>query len=113
MEKAAFAILEFCSWAGIGRSKVYSEIGAGRLKAVKAGKRTLIPVTEAQRWLESLEPAEIGDKLAGPREISSSTAEICETATAPDPASPPGERIICNEVDITVPPFLDRRSRKP
>ena len=62
MDKGAFSIPAFCVWAGISRSKTYEEIGAGRLKAVKAGKRTLIPVPEGQRWLDSLEPAAIGPK---------------------------------------------------
>ncbi len=62
MDNGALTIPEFCDWARIGRSKTYEEIGAGRLEAVKVGKRTLIPVTAAHRWLESLEPAEIGPK---------------------------------------------------
>ena len=62
MDKGAFSIPAFCDWAGIGRSMTYKEIGAGRLRAIKAGKRTLIPVPEAQRWLDNLEPAAIGPK---------------------------------------------------
>ena len=62
MDKGVFSIIEFCEWAGIGRSKTYEEIGAGRLRAIKAGKRTLIPVPVAQHWLDSLEQAAIGPK---------------------------------------------------
>lgn len=68
MEKGALSIPKFCTWADVGRSKVYQEIGAGRLRAVKFGKRTLIPLPEAQRWLDSLEPAAIG-----PKEVSSTS----------------------------------------
>lgn len=50
----AMTIQDFCRWAGIGRSLAYTEIAAGRLSAVKVGKRTLIRFAEAQRWLESL-----------------------------------------------------------
>jgi excisionase family DNA binding protein len=50
----ALGIPEFCKWAGIGRTKVYDEIGSGRLAIVKVGKRTLIRVSDAERWLSSL-----------------------------------------------------------
>jgi excisionase family DNA binding protein len=38
----------------IARTKLYEELKAGRLRAVKVGKRTLIPITEAERWLATL-----------------------------------------------------------
>jgi excisionase family DNA binding protein len=41
-------------WLGIGRSKIYEEIQAGRLKAVKCGARTLIPYASGQAWLDAL-----------------------------------------------------------
>jgi excisionase family DNA binding protein len=47
-------IEDFARAHGISRSKTYEEIAAGRLRPVKVGKRTLIPVTEAERWLASL-----------------------------------------------------------
>ena len=62
MEKGVFSIFGFCDWAEIGKSKAYQEIGAGRLRAVKVGKRTLITVPEALRWRDNLEPAAIGPK---------------------------------------------------
>ena len=46
---------DFCAAHGIGRTTLYSEIKAGRLKAVKLGKRTLIPDSEARAWQERLE----------------------------------------------------------
>jgi excisionase family DNA binding protein len=49
--RAALSVDEFCQSVGIGRSKAYEEIGAGRLKAVKIGRRTLIPVVEIDLWL--------------------------------------------------------------
>lgn len=45
---------EFCKWANIGRTKLYSEMNAGRLAAKKMGSRTLIPRVEAQKWMEQL-----------------------------------------------------------
>lgn len=44
-------IPEFCAWARIGRTKAYEEIGAGALRALKIGRRTLIRSTDADDWL--------------------------------------------------------------
>lgn len=52
--RGAFSVREFCQWAGIGRTAFYEEIKIGRLAAKKFGKRTLIPIAEAHRWLEGL-----------------------------------------------------------
>jgi len=49
---ALMSIQAFCAWAAIGRTKVYEEIEAGTLKTVLIGRRRLVPVTEAERWLE-------------------------------------------------------------
>ena len=47
------SINEFCDLAGLGRTKAYQELSAGRLSAVKIGRRTLIPVTSFEKWVES------------------------------------------------------------
>lgn len=52
--KAALSVVEFCHWSGIGRTSAYEEISAGRLQAKKVGRRTIIPVIEAIRWMENL-----------------------------------------------------------
>ena len=39
---------------GVGRTTVYSEINAGRLRARKVGSRTLIATGDAENWLQSL-----------------------------------------------------------
>jgi excisionase family DNA binding protein len=49
-----FSICEFCRRYGIGRTNAYQEIAAGRLRAVKAGRRTLITHEAAEAWLASL-----------------------------------------------------------
>lgn len=51
----AISIELFCERYGVGRTKVYEEIKFGRLKAVKLGSRTLIPVDRAEEWLANLE----------------------------------------------------------
>lgn len=46
-------IPEFCTWARIGRTKAYDEIGAGALRALKIGRRTIIMRDDAAAWLHS------------------------------------------------------------
>src|ERR1700722_6052841 len=48
------SIDKFCTLFGVGRTFAYGEIGAGRLIARKAGRRTLIAQTDALAWLERL-----------------------------------------------------------
>jgi excisionase family DNA binding protein len=47
----AFSIKTFCDTWGISRQLAYKEINAGRLAAVKVGRRTLIRRSDAQRWI--------------------------------------------------------------
>jgi excisionase family DNA binding protein len=47
-------INEFCQRNSIGRSYVYEQIRDGKLKAVKAGSKTLITFDEELRWRKSL-----------------------------------------------------------
>lgn len=44
---------------GISRAGAYNFIAAGKLSAVKAGRRTLVLRTEQQRFLEAL-PVKVG-----------------------------------------------------
>ncbi len=55
-EGHAFALNlnDFCKAVGIGRTKAYEEIKAGRLEARKAGRRTLITAEAARAWLNAL-----------------------------------------------------------
>jgi len=50
----AYPFPQFCRDHGIGRTKAYEEIAAGRLKARKVGVRTIILAEDAQAWLDSL-----------------------------------------------------------
>jgi excisionase family DNA binding protein len=60
---AAYGVDDFCEAHGIGRTTFYAEVAAGRIRPVKAGRRTLVPASEGQRWLESLPPMEIDQGL--------------------------------------------------
>jgi excisionase family DNA binding protein len=44
------SVREFCTLYGIGRTLFYEEVGRGHIRLVKVGRRTLIPVAEAERW---------------------------------------------------------------
>jgi excisionase family DNA binding protein len=57
MSKAAFSIEDFCNSYSVGKTTAYEEINAGRLHAVKVGRRTLIPEQSAAKWLQSRLPA--------------------------------------------------------
>ena len=51
---AARTISEFCRRNRVSRTFAYGEIGAGRLRVVKAGRRTLVPVASEREWLARL-----------------------------------------------------------
>ena len=50
MSKTAYRISDL----PVGKTKAYQEIRAGRLRAVKCGKLTLILPDDFERWLKSL-----------------------------------------------------------
>lgn len=54
---SALSVTDFCARYGIGRSRFYEELNAGRIKAKKLGKKTLVPVAEAENWLKNLPAA--------------------------------------------------------
>jgi hypothetical protein len=50
----AMSIRAFCETYNLGRTSTYAEIKAGRLKARKAGRRTVITADDAEHWLSCL-----------------------------------------------------------
>lgn len=50
----ALTVYEACQRARISRTFLYGEIGSGRLRAVKAGRKTLIRTGDLRAWLASL-----------------------------------------------------------
>ena len=50
----AMTVAEFTARYGIGVTKFYAEVKAGRLRAVKLGAKTLIRRADAREWENSL-----------------------------------------------------------
>ena len=50
-EKYGLTIYEACTYSGIGKTKLYEAIASGKLKAHKAGKRTLILSDDLRDYL--------------------------------------------------------------
>jgi len=50
----AMTVREFCEWARIGRTTLYSEVNADRLILRKAGAKSLILRSDAEAWLHAL-----------------------------------------------------------
>jgi hypothetical protein len=53
-ELGAMTVKQFGARYHLGHTKIYEEIGAGRLRAVKCGSRTLILARDAGTWERSL-----------------------------------------------------------
>ncbi len=53
-QPGAYSVKGFCEAYAVGCTFVYAEISAGRLRAVKAGHRTLILAADAAKWAAAL-----------------------------------------------------------
>jgi len=49
--KLAYSIAELPELVSLGRSHIYEEIRAGRLRTIKAGRRTLVLAEDLRQWL--------------------------------------------------------------
>jgi len=65
-DRLAYTMDEFCRAATIGHWLAYTEIAEGRLKVVRVGRRTLVPVDAAKAWLAGL-PKGVAGEPAAPR----------------------------------------------
>ncbi len=50
-ERMALSIAEVADAIGLGRTFIYEQINAGALKAIKVGRRTLVPIEAINGWL--------------------------------------------------------------
>ena len=55
--KLAYGIADAVQATSVGRSFLYEEIKAGRLKTFKVGTRTLIAATDLMAWLSAYQAA--------------------------------------------------------
>jgi len=62
LEQIAVRIGEAVKICGISRSKLYEEIKAGRLRARKCGRATLLLVSELRLWVEAQPQLDSGPK---------------------------------------------------
>ncbi len=53
-ETLAYSIVAASKAINIGQTKIYEQIRLGKLRAVKFGKRTLIPAISLKEWLNNL-----------------------------------------------------------
>ncbi|WP_018260558.1 helix-turn-helix domain-containing protein [Methylobacterium sp. WSM2598] len=53
-EVLSYSIADAVKVSGVGRSFLYEQIKAGKLKARKLGRRTLIMAADLQSWLAAL-----------------------------------------------------------
>lgn len=71
------SIHDTCRESRLGRTMIFAEIKAGALRAVKAGRRTLIRRRDFESWVASLKPAPVKDIAASapvsPQEARPST----------------------------------------
>ena len=56
----ALTVREFCHRYGVGKTFLYGEISAGRIRARHAGRRTLIASSDAAVWFANL-PEHLAD----------------------------------------------------
>jgi excisionase family DNA binding protein len=77
-ERLTCTVPEACDATGLGRSKIYEEIGAGRIQTAKIGKRTLIVVSSLLTLVEACTASV--PHLAAPRAPSTTLRKIAEAA---------------------------------
>jgi excisionase family DNA binding protein len=55
-----YTLAQFRTLTSLSKTRVFEELKEGRLRAVKCGRRTLIPAAEVSALIESLEERKAG-----------------------------------------------------
>lgn len=50
--RVALTVDEACQALGLGRTRFYQEVRANRLRVIKSGRRTVVPVAELHAWID-------------------------------------------------------------
>jgi excisionase family DNA binding protein len=58
-ERLAYTVADAKAATGLGTTKIYELLAAGRLQAVKAGRRTLVTGDSLRAYIASLPPAHL------------------------------------------------------
>lgn len=53
MSRAAYSVRDLIDAYGVGKTKLYEEVSAGRLTARKFGTRTLFLAEDVDRWVKT------------------------------------------------------------
>lgn len=56
MENTLLNVPEACERLRIGKTRLYQILNAGQIKAVRIGKRTLIPTVSIEEFINGLQP---------------------------------------------------------
>jgi hypothetical protein len=54
VDPSVFDLPAFCAWAKVSRSTAFEEIAKGRLIVRRVGRKSLVTIEDARRWLNSL-----------------------------------------------------------
>lgn len=77
MDQLAYGLPEACRLLGLGRTTLYAAIKSGELKALKAGRRTLITHQALQQYLGARPDLRTGINSARESHSRSSGGEGC------------------------------------
>ena len=59
-QQQGLSVKEYAHRVGIGLTRLYIEIRLGRVKVLKSGSRTIIPISEVEAFFQRLEAAQVG-----------------------------------------------------
>jgi len=57
LQPAALSVRNFCEAVSIGRTTFYGLVAQGHIRTKKLGRRTLVPITEVERFIAALPSA--------------------------------------------------------
>jgi len=60
--RVALSVREFCAAVGCSKTSFYEAVGRGQLRTVKFGRRTLVPVGEAEAFIQRLAASSKGSR---------------------------------------------------